>query len=388
MRPEARIHRAFTFWTILRRPWHSEVTELRGVDEALDGDHNMARIDTIGLDIAKDVFQVHGIDKSGKVLVRKTLRRANVEEYFRGIKPCLVGIEATSTANSWARIIQRAGHEVRLMHVTYVKPYVKTNKSDARDAEAICEAVRRPTMRFVPIKSEKQQTAILIHRAREALVRHKKSLALFLRAQLAEFGVVAPRGSMGAKAAQDSVKSQKLGRTPSSVRDVLAQIVDELRALSVRIKTLDSAILSGHKLDPQSRRIASIPNIGPITASAIRSIVGDIRQFRTGREFSAWIGLVPRQYSSGGKTRLGHITRGGNHYLRKLMYLAGNATISDPETVKTSVGRWARTLWRRKPRLVVAIAVASKLARVIFAMLRDERDYIAQPNRARDLAAS
>jgi transposase len=269
-----------------------------------------------------------------------------------------------------------------MMHVGFVKPYVKTNKNDAIDAEAICEAVRRPTMRFVPIKSIKQQGAVTIHRAREALIREQKSLMLVLRSLLAEFGIVARRGTPGARATLEFAQTSTVRQLPKTARDALQLIVEEVRALKLRIKAFEAVIGEGHKKDSQSQRIATIPNIGPVTASAIRAIIGDGRQFRSGREFSAWIGLVPRQYSSGGKTRLGHIPRGGNAYLRKLLYFAATAALGKPNRTGARIFVWARALRRRKPLRVTAIALASKFARVIWAILRDRCDFAPRPARA------
>src|SRR5690348_4088658 len=264
------------------------------------GEPSMDEIKTIGLDLAKHVFQVHGVDASGAVVLRKRLRRSQVVAFFAGLPRCLVGLEACATAHYWARELQAVGHEVRLMPAQYVKAYVKRNKNDAADAEAICEAVRRPTMRFVAIKTADQQAALLLHRVRERLVRQRTALANALRAHLAEFGVTAPRGLRNVAPLIAIVRDQSDARLPAAARPVLEVLARQIEQLEEAVATLEKQLLAWHKSNPVSQRLATIPGIGPIIATALAATVVEASGFRSGREFAAWLGLVPRQHSTGG----------------------------------------------------------------------------------------
>jgi transposase len=327
------------------------------------------QITTIGLDLAKQVFQVHGVDRDGRVVVRKRLRRSEVLAFFRGAEPCLVGMEACATAHHWARELSRLGHEVRLMPPAYVKPYVKRGKNDAADAEAICEAVTRPTMRFVPIKSAEQQAALMLHRVRDLLVRQRTVLINALRGHLAEFGIIAPQGTGRVGELVAAVVGENTDVLPSLARQALLGVVGELQALGDRIVDAEKAILAWHRSSDASRRLATIPGIGPITASAIVATVADPTQFRSGRQFAAWIGLVPRQNSSGGKERLGGISKQGDRYLRRLLVVGATTVIRHARTRSVTEAGWLQGLLARRPARLASVAQANKAARVAWALL-------------------
>jgi transposase len=278
----------------------------------------MNEVVTIGLDLAKNVFQVHGVGADGKVLVRRQLRRAEVLRFFGGLSPCLVGMEACASAHYWAREIGALGHTVKLMPPAYVKPYVKRGKTDAADAEAIAEAVTRPTMRFVAVKTVDQQGALMLHKVRDLLVRQRTMLSNALRGHLAEFGVVSARGPRGL-AATVAALHERQDDLPSLARTALHGLVTQLRQLAIEIEKVEAQILDWHRSDPASRRLATIPGIGPITASAIAASVPDASLFRSGRQFAAWLGLTPKAHSSGGKERQAGISKQGDGYLRRLL---------------------------------------------------------------------
>lgn len=326
----------------------------------------------IGLDIAKHVFQIHGVAADGRVLHRRQLRRSHVVMFFSTLPPCLVGIEACPSAHHWARQLAKFGHEVRLMPPQYVKPYVKRHKNDATDAEAICEAVDRPTMRFVPVKTEEQQAALMLHRTRELLVRQRGMLTNGLRAQLNEFGVVAAQGRAGLADLVQLVTGPATPDIPDLARGAMAMLVEQLQELKVRIKALEAEILRWHKANVVSRRLESIPGVGPIIASAIAASVADPKQFRNGRQFAAWLGIVPRQSSSGGKERLGRITKWGDSYIRKLLVVSSCALIRYARG-KAPEANWLAGVLTRRPAKVAAVAMANKTARIIWAVMRDER---------------
>jgi len=312
---------------------------------------------------------VHAVDAKGRVVLRKQLKRLEMPKFFRSLKPCLIGIEATGEAHNWGRILKDFGHDVRLIPPSFVKPYVKANKSDARDAEAICEAVQRPNMRFVSIKSEKQQAQLIIHRARELFVRQRTNLINALRSHLSEFGVVANKGADGAKATLAFVGSASFKKLPLEVRRILQLFVDQLQSLEAPLQRCEELIERAHRASVGSQRLVTIPYIGPLTATAIIATVGDAHQFRHARDFAAWIGLVPRQLSSGGKQRLGRISKRGNLYLRKLFYLAAARAARSSKFARTQAGQWALSLRRRKPYRVAIIALAAKMARIAWALL-------------------
>jgi transposase len=321
-------------------------------------------ITTIGLDLAKHVFQLHGVDRQGHVVVRQRLRRGQVIGFFAKLPPCLVGMEACGTAHHWAREIRALGHDVRLMPAHYVKAYVKRNKNDAADAEAICEAVTRPSMRFVPIKTAAQQAVLILHRARELLVGQRTQTANALRGHLAEFGVIEPRGlwhlgRLRAHLEQDVV--------PEPGRTILGLLALQLEELENRIAAIDAELLVWHRANPVSRRLAKIPGIGPLIATAIAATVPDATVFRSGREFAAWLGLVPRQRSTGGKQRMGRISRQGDRYLRRLLIIGAQSALLRSKAVRENA--WVQGLLSRCARLKVAVALANKTARIAWAMM-------------------
>lgn len=328
----------------------------------------MGEISTIGIDIAKHVFQLHGVDGSGEIVLCRRLRRGQVADFFAALPPCIVGIEACGTAHFWAREIARCGHDVRLMPPSYVKPYVKRNKHDAADAEAVCEAVRRPSMRFVPVKTPEQQAALIAHSVRDLLVRQRTMLANGLRGHLAEFGIVVPRGIQKIDELAAVVADETDGRIPTSARKALRILVAELAALDLRITRLETEIVARAKTDAVARRLATIPGIGAIIASRLSAVVPDPSIFRSARDFAAWIGLVPRQSSTGGKPRLGGISKRGNRSLRRL--LVGGAMAAMFRSKALQNDPWLAQLRARKPVMVAAVALANKIARAVWAVMR------------------
>jgi transposase len=333
----------------------------------------MGEVTTMGLDLAKHVFQVHGVDAEGATVLRKQLRRAQVLAFFSRLPPCLVGLEACATAHYWARELRALGHEVRLMPAQYVKAYIKRNKHDAADAEAICEAVQRPTMRFVPVKTADQQAAVLLHRGRERLVRQRTGLVNALRGHLAEFGVIAPQGLRNVGDLIAIVRADGDTRLPDVARQVLQVLANQIEQIEAAISALERQLLAWHKSNPVSQRLASIPGIGPIIATAIATTVADPNVFRSGREFAAWLGLVPRQNSTGGKIRLGGITKRGNRYLRRLLINGASANLLRSKATKADP--WVIGLRRRRPPLVVAVALANKTARIAWAVMLRQKEY-------------
>ena len=331
------------------------------------------QITTIGLDIAKNVFQVHGIDAKEKVVVRKQLRRSQVIAFFSALPPCLIGMEACATAHYWARELRKLGHEVRLMPAKDVKAYVKRNKNDAADAEAICEAVQRPTMRFVPVKTAEQQAALLVHRGRERLVRQRTALVNALRAHLAEFGVIAPLGLRNVARLIAIVRDESDARLPDLAREVLRVLAEQVEQLQAAVAAMEKQLMAWHKSNPVSQRLATIPGIGPIIATAIAATVVEASGFRSGREFAAWLGLVPRQHSTGGKARLGGISKRGNRYLRRLLINGASANLLRSKA--TNADPWVIGLRRRRPSLVVAVALANKTARIAWAVMHRQENY-------------
>ncbi len=279
----------------------------------------MGDITTIGLDLAKSVFQVHAVDAMGSVVMRKRLRRSQVLAFFAEIPPCLIGLEACATAHYWARELIALGHEARLMPPNYVKAYVKRNKHDVADAEAICEAVRRPSMRFVPIKTAEQQSALMMHRARDLLVRQRTMLVNALRGHLAEFGLIEAQGLHKVAKLIAIVTDENDGRVPYIARQVLQVMINHIEDIQVRIVGLEKQLLAWHKSNPVSQRLATIPGIGPIIATAIAATVADPNTFRSGREFAAWLGLVPRQNSTGARRASVELAKRGDSYLRRLL---------------------------------------------------------------------
>jgi transposase len=326
------------------------------------------QITTIGLDIAKNVFQVHGIDAAEKVVVRKQLRRGQVIAFFAALPPCLIGMEACATAHYWARELTKLGHEVRLMPAKDVKAYVKRNKNDAADAEAICEAVGRPRMRFVRAKSAEQQGRLMQHRARDLLLRQQTQVINALRAHLAELGMVAAQGREGLKQLLTIIADEKDARLPIDARASLIVLAAQLQALHTMIGSIEKRLTVQHRANEASKRLESIPGIGLIGASAITATMTDPKSFRSGRDFAAWIGLVPRQDSTGGKQKLGPISKKGDRYLRRILVVGAHSVLrrakQSPEKYP-----WLTQLLARRPFKVVAIALANKMARVAWALL-------------------
>jgi transposase len=333
----------------------------------------MGDITTIGLDLAKSVFQVHAVDAMGSVVMRKRLRRSQVLAFFAEIPPCLIGLEACATAHYWARELIALGHEARLMPPNYVKAYVKRNKHDVADAEAICEAVRRPSMRFVPIKTAEQQSALMMHRARDLLVRQRTMLVNALRGHLAEFGLIEAQGLHKVAKLIAIVTDENDGRVPYIARQVLQVMINHIEDIQVRIVGLEKQLLAWHKSNPVSQRLATIPGIGPIIATAIAATVADPNTFRSGREFAAWLGLVPSQNSTGGKARLGGISKRGDSYLRRLLVNSAHTVLLCSKQAKTDP--WLTSLLTRKPRLVAAVALANKTARLVWALMSRQDTY-------------
>ncbi len=324
---------------------------------------------TIGLDLAKNVFQIHGVDAAGQVTVRKKLRRSELLRFFEALTPCMVGVEACATAHYWAREISALGHEVRLMPASYVKAYVRRQKNDAADAEAICEAVRRPTMRFVPVKSAERQSVLVLHRTRELLVRQRTMLINAIRGHCAEFGMIVAQGARRAAELLDDVRRNEGASLPDLARSALLMLADQLRDLASQINRLDRRLLAWHRQSQTSQRLATIPGVGIITATALTASIPDPSLFRSGREFSAFLGLVPRQNSSGGKDKLGRISKMGDGYLRKLLVVGATSVIRRARTGSSASAAWINTLLERRPARVVTVAMANKTARIAWAIL-------------------
>jgi transposase len=333
----------------------------------------MQAITTIGLDIAKSLFQVHGIDAEGRVVIRRQLKRRYVLAFFEKLEPCLIGIEACASAHHWSRQLQALGHTVRLMPPSYVKPYVKRQKNDATDAEAICEAVTRPNMRFVPTKSAEQQSGLVLHRTRHLLMRQQTSVINAIRAHLAEFGIFAPVGRNGVEDLLRIVADPSDERLPELARACVAALGSQLRMIKVQILNFDRMITAWHRSNEMSRRLDELPGVGPALATALVASVADPKAFRSGRDFSAWIGLVPKQNSSGGKQKLGGISKQGDRYLRGLFTAGALAVIRYAKINGTGHRPWLTALLARRPTKVAAIALANKIARMAWAiMARDE----------------
>jgi transposase len=334
----------------------------------------MKTVVTVGLDIAKNIFQAHGVDAEGAVVFRKRLTRLKLIEFFAGLPPCLVGIEACATAHHWARTLRELGHTVKLMPPAYVKPYVKSQKNDAADAEAICEAVTRPTMRFSEVKSVEQQSVLSMHRLRAMLIRHRTRLANTIRAHMAEFGLVAPIGRLGLERLIHIICDQADDRISPMVRGALGHLVNQHDQQVMQILDLDRQIVAWHRSNEVSRRLATIPGIGPLAASALAATIGDAKVFRSGRALSAWLGLVPRQNSSGGKERLGGISKRGDGYLRSLLVAGSLAVIRYAQRHGTK-RPWLVKLLERRTSKIAAVAMANKIARMVWALMTRAETY-------------
>jgi transposase len=328
----------------------------------------MGEISTIGLDIAKSVFQVHGVDADGAVVIRKRVSRAKVLEFFAALPSCLVGIEACPTGHHWSRRLQALGHTVRLMPPSYVKAYLKRSKNDANDAAAICEAVMRPSMRFVATKSEHQQSILMLHRSRQLLVRQRTMLSNAIRGHLAELGIISAKGRNGTAELLAILANEQDDRIPAAARFSLDVLARQYAVLTTEIGIIEKRIHAWHRSCEESRRLQEIPGVGPIVATALIAEVGDWKAFSSGRGLAAWIGLVPRQHSTGGKQRLGRISKQGNRHLRWLLVAGAMAVIRYARQHGTK-RLWLVRLMGRRPTKVAAVALANKIARMAWAMM-------------------
>ena len=333
----------------------------------------MGEVSTIGLDIAKSVFQVHGVDDSGAIVIRKRISRAKMLEFFGKLSPCLVGIEACPSAHHWGRALTALGHTVRLMPPSYVKAYLKRSKNDANDAAAICEAVTRPSMRFVPTKSEEQQSGLMLHRSRQLLVRQRTMLSNAIRGHMAELGIISAKGRNGTAALLQIIARTEDDRIPAAARFCLDLLARQYLAVTAEVAVIDKRIHAWHRSCEDSRRLEEIPGIGPIVATALVAEIGDWKAFRSGRNLAAWIGLVPKQHSTGGKERLGSITKQGNRYLRWLL-VAGAMAVIRYARQRGTKRPWLARIMERRHTKVAAVALANKMARMAWAiMVRSER---------------
>lgn len=334
----------------------------------------MKEVSTIGIDLAKSVFQVHGADDQGHTVFTRKLRRRDVLAFFAKLPPCLVGMEACATAHHWARELEALGHRVRLLPPRYVKAYVRRGKTDAADAAAIAEAVTRPALRAVPVKSIAQQSVLMLHRARELLIRQRTQTINALRAHLAELGIVAPTGHEGLKSLLSIIADARDGRLPPLARSALQSLAALLMALGHEIARLDRAILMTHREDEASRRLATVPGIGPVAASALTATVADARVFRSGRSFAAWLGLTPRLDGTGGRVTLGPVTKQGDRYLRRLLVMGAVAVLARVRR-QPAQHPWAAELLGRLKFKAAAVALANKTARIVWALLARGESY-------------
>ncbi|XWN31063.1 MAG: IS110 family transposase [Devosia sp.] len=330
----------------------------------------MSTFCTVGVDLAKNVIQIHGVDEGGKTVVRRQLRRSQFLAFFEGRSRCLIGMEACSGAHHWGRQLQEMGHEIRLMPPSYVKPYVKRGKTDAADAAAICEAVTRPSMRFVPVKSEAGSAALVLHRARDFLVGQVTQTGNAIRAHMAEFGIVTAKGS---KRVADLAK--ELDILPEAARLPLRVLFDQLAETHGRIDRLTEEIEQVHRQNDVSLRLASIPGVGVLSATAIAATTPDVSNFSSARDYAAWLGLTPKQHSTGGKPRSGGIWKMGNRYIRRLLYLGAMSQIMVRRRLRHPGADWLAHKLATKETRVVAIALANRMARTIYALLRDGTSY-------------
>jgi len=330
---------------------------------------------TVGIDLAKNLVQVHGVDERGRPVLRKQLKRNQVLPFFANITACLIGMEACCSAHYWARQLQKLGHTVKLMAPQFVKPYVKTNKNDLADAEAICEAVSRPTMRFVPVKNGEQQAVLSLHRARQGFVRARTAQANQIRGLLAEYGMIIPQGLCQIGKRLPAILEDGENDLPGLFRELLQRLGEHLKELDRQVRELDSQIQLWHREHEGSCRLAQVPGIGPITASALVASIGDAKSFENGRQLAAWLGLVPRQHSSGGKTVLLGISKRGDGYLRTLLVHGARSVLRVAENKANYEASWLAGLLKRRHPNVAALALANKNARIVWALLRHDRNY-------------
>jgi transposase len=333
------------------------------------------KITTVGIDLAKNVIQIHGVDERGKTVLRKPLKRAQVAVFFATLEPCLIGMEACGSAHHWARKLQGFGHAVRLMAPQFVKPYVKTNKNDVADAEAICEAVGRPNMRFVPLKTTEQQSVLALHRTRQGFVKVRTAQANAIRGLLGEFGIVMPQGmTLLAKRVPEILEDGENGLT-GSFRQVLQRLMEHLKELDRQAGELEQEIQVWHRQNEASCKLAKVPGIGPITASALVASVGDAKNFANGRQMAAWLGLVPRQHSSGGRPTLLGISKRGDSHLRMLLVHGARSVVRYAEGKTNPAADWLRSLLSRRNTNVAVVALANKNARIAWALLAHDREF-------------
>jgi transposase len=335
---------------------------------------------TIGLDIAKSVFQVHGVETATGSIFKKRLRRSQMLEYFAGLEPSLIGIEACGSAHHWARELSKLGHEVKLIPPVYVKPYVKRGKSDALDAEGICEALTRPTMRFVPIRSEENQAVLMLHKVRDQFVKQRTTLVNMLRSHMAEFGIVAPKGIWRIADLKEIIADESDRRLPDLARQALERVIHQLDSLQGDIEKLENAIVKHCKRDEASMRLIAIPGIGPIAATALAASIGDATRFKSGRSFAAWLGLTPNRNASALKEKKTRISKMGNPYLRTLLVLGATSVVGHTKCSKQpSPGLASRLLEKAKPVRLITVALANKLARIVWALLAKGEAYRSLP---------
>jgi len=332
------------------------------------------KITTVGIDLAKNVFQIHAIDERGKTALKKQLKRGQVAELFANLPVCLIGMEACGSAHHWARKLAGFGHTVRLMAPQFVKPYVKTNKNDAADAEAICEAVSRPNMRFVPIKNIEQQSVLALHRVRQSFVKARTAQSNQIRGLLAEFGLVVPVGIANIAKRVPELIEDATNELTGSVRLLIARLMDHLKELDRQVDELEAQIKSWHRASDASCKLEKVPGIGPITASALVATIGDAKNFDGGRQMAAWLGLVPRQHSTGGKSNLLGMSKRGDTYLRTLLIHGARSVIFRAQQKVDKVG-WLNELVQRRNKNVAAVALANKNARIIWALLANDREF-------------
>ncbi len=338
----------------------------------------MEEVSTIGLDIAKTVFQAHGADAAGHQLFSRRITRSKLLEFFAAQPRCLVAMEACGGAHHWARELTQMGHHVRLIPPAYVKPFVKRQKNDAADAEAICEAAQRPNMRFVAIKSEEQQASGLVFRTRDLLVRQRTQTINAIRGHMAEYGWVAPRGPAWVSMLGEQLDEEVGASLPVAARDMFRVMLDLLDQLDVQVAALDKEIARRAREDEVARRLMTIPGIGPIAATAIAALAPAMEGFKRGRDFAAWLGLTPRQKSTGGKTRLGRTSKMGERTLRRLLIIGASAVVQHASRRGPPEGSWLAGMLARKPRMLITVAQANKTARIVWAVLTTKQDYRAR----------
>jgi transposase len=343
------------------------------------------KITTVGIDLAKNVFQVHGVDERGKAVLKKQLRRDQMATFFVNLPPCLIGMEACSSAHHWARKLQGMGHTVRLMAPQFVKPYVKSNKNDAADAEAICEAVGRPNMRFVPVKNVEQQAVLALHRVRQGFVKARTAQANQIRGLLGEFGMIIPQGIGYIASRVPDLIEDASNELPGTIRLLVQRLLDHLKELDRQVDELEAQILAWHRSSELSCKLAQVPGIGPITASALVASIGDAKNFDNGRQVGAWLGLVPRQHSSGGKSNLLGMSKRGDTYLRTLL-IHGARSVIYRAGQRAESCQWINGVVNRRNKNVAAVALANKNARIVWALLAHDRHY--QAGYVRGVAAS